>query len=236
MPVVVRRGVTVRKYFYIGAVAAAALVAALPAAASAATPVHVLTTGKVGGPAVAPKAVLKASLVKKTSVVFATNLGKLTCTKSTFTAKVVTNPVKGTATKPATATESITAETFAGCTIKVTGFTVIIKSITVAHLPYNATVSDAKGLPVKISGRSKALPLLLTVVVQVGTGKPFSCGVKAASIVGVASNKGSTTTFVKQTFKKASGGTLCPASGTFSASYGPVQDTSVKGNPAIFVN
>jgi hypothetical protein len=236
MPVVVRRGVTVRKYFYIGVLVATALVAALPAAASAATPVHVLTTGKVGGPAVAPKAVLKASLVTRTSVVFATSLGKLTCTKSTFTAKVVTNPVKGTAAKPATATESITAETFAGCTIKVTGFKVIIKSITVANLPYNATVSDAKGNPVKISGRSKAKPLLLSVVVQVGTGKPFTCGVKAASIAGAASNKGSTTAFVKQKFTKSSGGALCPASGTFSATYGPVRDTSVKGSPAIFVN
>jgi hypothetical protein len=224
----------VRKYLYIGVLVATALVAALPAAASAAAPVHVLTTGKAGGPAVAPKAVLKASLKSRTSVVFQTNLGKLTCSKSTFTAKVVSNPAKGTAKKPATATESITAETFSGCKISVAGVT--IKSQSVANLPYNAAISDAKGNPVKISGRTKAKPLLLTVVVQIGTGKPFSCGVKAASIAGAASNKGNVIAFVKQKFTKASGGAFCPASGTFSATYGPVKDTSVKGSPAVFVN
>jgi hypothetical protein len=233
MPVVVRRGVTVRKYFYIGVMAATALVAALPAAASAATPVHVLTTGKVKGPAVKAGAVLKASLKSRTSVVFSTNLGKLTCAKSTFTAKVVSNPVKGA--KPATAKESITAETFSGCKISVSGVT--IKRQAVANLPYNATISDAKGNPVKISGRTKAKPLLLTVTVQIGTGKPFTCGVKAASIAGAASNKGNVIAIVKQKFTKASGPAgFCPASGTFSATYGPVKDTSVKGSPAVFVN
>ncbi len=232
MPVVVRRGVTVRKYFYIGVLVATALVAALPAAAAAATPAHVLTTGKVGGPAVKTNAVLKASLANRTSAVFATSLGKLTCTKSTFTAKVVSNPAKGAA-KPATATESVTAQTFASCTISVKGVT--IKSQSVSNLPYNATVSDAKGNPVKISGRSKAKPLLLSITVKFGT-STFSCSVKAASISGSWTNKGNATVFVKQKFTKASGGVLCPASGTFSATYGPVRDTSVKGSPAVFVN
>jgi hypothetical protein len=231
MPVVVRRGVTVRKYFYIGVLVATALFAALPAAAAAAAPVHVLTTGKVRGPAVAPKAVLKASLKSRTSAVFATTLGKLSCTKSTFTAKVVTNPAKGT--KPATAKESITAETFSGCTISVKGVT--IKSTAVGNLPYNGTVSDAKGNPVKISGRSKAKPLLLSITVKFGK-STFSCAVKAASISGTWTNKGNATVFVKQKLTKASGGVLCPTSGTFSATYGPVKDTSVKGSPAVFVN
>lgn len=223
-----------RKYFYIGVLVATALVAALPAAAAAAAPVHVLTTGKVRGPAVKPGAVLKASLKSRTSVVFANSLGKLTCSRSTFTAKVTANPAKGA--KPATAKESIAAETFGGCTIHVTGFKVTIKSIKVANLPYNATVSDAKGNPVRISGRTKAKPLLLTVTVQIGTGKPFTCGVKAASISGTWSNRGNATAFVKQKFTKSSGGAFCPASGTFSATYGPVKDTSVKGSPAVFVN
>jgi hypothetical protein len=224
----------VRKYFYVGSVVAAALIAALPATAAEAAPVHVLTIGKVGGRAVAPGAVLKASLVPRTTVVFATNLGKLTCTRSTFTAKVVANPAK--TRTPATARESITAQTFAGCTIHVTGLTVTIKSITVRNLPYNATISDARGFPVRISGRSRAKPLLLTVVVKIGTGTPFSCSVKAASISGTASNRGNVVAFVKQKFVKAAGGAFCPASGTFSARWGPVRDSSVRGNPAVFVN
>jgi hypothetical protein len=216
----------VRKYFYVGSVVAAALIAALPATAAEAAPVHVLTTGRVGGPAVAVNAVLKAGLVRGTTAVFNTTIGKMTCTISTFTAKVVTNPVR-----PGTARESITAETFSGCRISVAGVT--IKSLKVGNLPYNATVSDARGNPVKISGRSRAKPLLVTATVKAGT-STITCSVKAASISGAASNRGNRITFVKQKFVKAA--CAFSVSGTFSATYGPVRDTSVRGNPAVFVN
>lgn len=228
MAVVTRRGVTLRKYFYVGALVAAALVVAVPAVSAAAAPVHVLTRGKAGGPAVAPGAVLKASLAARTTVVFSTTLGKLTCTRSTFTAKVVTTPVK-----PGTARESITAETFSSCKISFPGIT--IKSITVGNLPYHATVSDARGHPVHISGRIKTRPLLVTVKVQAGSAT-ITCSVKAASISGTASNRGNVIAFVRQKFVKAAGPRICPASGTFSASYGPVRDASVRGTPAVFVN
>jgi hypothetical protein len=218
----------VRKYFYVGTLVAAALVVAVPAAAAAAAPVHVLTTGKVGGPAVATGAVLKASLKARTSAVFKTTLGTLTCTTSTFTAKVVSNPVK-----PGTAKESITAQTFSSCKINVSG--VAIKSITVGNLPYNATVSDARGHPVKISGRLATKPLLVAVKVEFG-GVTFTCGVKAASISGTSSNTGNVVVFTNQKFTKASGPSACPSSGTFSATYGPVRDSSVRGTPAVFVN
>jgi hypothetical protein len=219
----------VRKYVYTGAVVAMALIAALPATVAEAASVHVLTTGKLGGPAVKPGAVLKASLAKGSAVVFNTNLGKLTCTRSTFTAKVVSNPAK-----PGTAKESITAETFSSCRISIGGVT--IKSQSVGNLPYNATVSDAKGHPVHISGRTKAKPLLLSITVKFGA-STFSCSVKAASIAGTWSNKGNVTAFVKQKFIKAAGPNgFCPTSGTFSAAYGPVRDSSVKGSPAVFVN
>jgi hypothetical protein len=235
MAVVRRRGVTVRKYFYAGTLVAAALVAAVPAASAAAAPaapVHVLTTGRAGGPAVAPGAVLKAGLKIRTTAVFKTNLGALTCSTSTFTAKVVSNPAKtGTS---ATAKESITAQTFSSCRISIRGVT--IRSITVGNLPYNGTVSDARGNPVKISGRSRTRPLLVTVVVKIGAGAPFSCSVKAASISGTWSNRGNVVAFANQKFTKAAGGIFCPSSGTFSVTYGPVRDSSVRGNPAVFVN
>lgn len=217
-----------RKYFYVGTLAAAALVVAVPAAAAAAAPVHVLTTGKVGGPAVATGAVLKASLKIHTSAVFKTTLGTVTCTTSTFTAKVVSNPVK-----PGTAKESITAETFSSCKSSIGGVTIL--SNTVGNLPYNATVSDARGHPVKISERLATKPLLVTVKVKFGT-STFNCSIKAASISGTWSNTGNVVVFVNQKFTKAAGGTLCPSSGTFSATYGPVRDSSVRGNPAVFVN
>ena len=47
-----------RRYFYIGTVVATALIAILPVTSAAAASVHVLTTGKVDGPAVKPGAVL----------------------------------------------------------------------------------------------------------------------------------------------------------------------------------
>lgn len=218
-----------RRYFYVGTLVATALIAALTATSAAAASVHVLTTGKVGGPAVRPGAVLTASLAKGSAAVFNNSLGKLTCTKSAFTVKVISNPAK-----PGTAKESLTAQTFSKCTISVSGATV--SSVTVGNLPYNVTVSDAKGNPVKVSGLSKAKPLLTTVTVKVAT-LVVTCSFKATAISGSASNKGNVTVFVKQSLTKAAGSSsFCPASGTFSATYGPLTDSSVKGSPAVFVN
>ena len=220
-----------RKYFYVGTVVATALVTMLPATSASAASIHVLTRGKVGGPAVTPGSILKASLAKRSSVVFKNNLGTLTCTKSTLTAKVTSNPAK-----PGTAKESITALTFSGCRISIPGVPgVTVKSITVGNLPYAATVSDSKGNPVKISGRTRTKPLLITATVKLGT-STFSCSVKAASISGAASNRGNVIAFVSHRFTKAAGGSFCTSSGTFSVRYGPVTDSSVRGNPAVFVN
>jgi hypothetical protein len=210
---------------------ATATIAVLPATSASAASVHVLTTKKAGGPAVAARAVLKAGLAPHTSAVFKNSLGKVTCMRSTVTEKVIANPAK--TARPATASESMTAVTFSSCKINVSGVT--FKSLTVANLPYNVTVSDAKGNPVKISGRSKAKPLMLAATVKFGAAT-ISCSVKAASIAGTWSNKGNVIVIVTRNFKKASGGSLCPTSGTLAATYGPVKDTSVKGSPAVFVN
>jgi hypothetical protein len=218
----------VRKYLYAAPLLAAALIAAVPAASAAAAPVHVLTTGKAGGPAVKVGAVLKASLAKGSAAVFSNSLGKVTCTSSTITAKVTSNPAR-----PGTAKESLTAQTFGTCKISIPD--VFIKSESLLNRPYNVTVSDAKGHRVTISGRTKAKPVLISITVKAGS-LTFTCSVKAASISGAASNKGSVVVFVKQRFTKASGGSLCPASGTFSATYGPVTDSSVKGSPHVFLN
>ena len=222
-----------RKSLLLAATAAATamLVLAPAASALAAAKTDVLTTVKVGGPNVKVKDLLAAGLAKGASAVFKTTLGTLTCTVSTFTAKVVTNPAK-----PGTATESITGQTFSKCKISVAN--VFITRSSVGNLPYKASVSDAKGNPVKISGQSKAKPLLLSITVKVGaTGKPFTCSVKAASISGSYTNKGNATVFVKQKFVYAAGPkAFCPASGTFSAAYGPVRDLSVVHHPAVFVN
>jgi hypothetical protein len=216
----------VRKYLYLAAVAASAAVVALPATSAYAAG-HVLTINKTGGTAVKVGAVLKSGLASGTSAVFSLGSEKLTCTSAAVSATVMTNPVK-----PGTATESLTAATISKC--KVSGFPgVTFKSIKVKNLPYKVSVSDAAGDPVKVSGQSKTKPMLVTVTVTLN-GNSFSCSYKAASISGHASNTGNTLAFSKQKLTKSSG--PCPATANFSATFGPVTDSSVTGSPKVFVN
>jgi hypothetical protein len=218
---------SVRKYLYLAAaVAASTAVVALPATSAMAAG-HVLTIRKTGGTAVQRGAVLKAGLVTGTSAVFSLGTQKLTCKAAHVTAKVKTNPVK-----PGTATESVTAMSFSKCKTNVTGIT--FKSLKVKNLPYNASVSDAAGKPVKVTGQSSTKPILLTATVTFN-GSDVVCSYKAGSVKGNASNTGNKITFSKQKFT-STGGALCPASANFAATFGPVVDSSVTGSPKVFVN
>ncbi|HUJ07059.1 MAG TPA: hypothetical protein VLX31_13205 [Streptosporangiaceae bacterium] len=216
-----------RKVLSFAAVAASAVAVVAAVAPAQAATGHVLTVGKAGGTAVKTGAVLKAGLAKGASVVFAAPAETLTCKSASFSAKVKTNP-----TKPGKATESQTSQSLSKCTVNVTGVTV--KSVKVNNLPYDVTVSDSKGDPVTISGSSKSKPLSFTVSVSVTGVGTVTCTSTAASIKGTSSNKGNTITFTKQKFTSSGG--LCGSGGTFSATFGPVKDTSVKGSPAVFVN
>lgn len=223
-----------RKYLYLAMAAASAAVLAAPIVADAAPAAssHVLTIRKVHGTAVKPGAKLQASLVKGTSAVFKlTGSLSLTikCKSSTFTAKVIKNPIA-----PNKATEQILSESIGKCTINFMGATV--KSTKALNLPYNSTVSDKKGNPVTVTGRSKAKPIELTSTAS-ASGTSIVCTYKAATIAGAASNKGNTITITNQKLKIAANPSgLCPANATFSAKYGPVKDISVTGHPAVFVN
>lgn len=210
----------------------AVVVAPVVAVALSATPAfaagHVLTVGKAGGTAVKTNAVLKAGLVKGTSAVFSLGSEKLTCKTASFSAKVTANPAKG-----GTATESVTAQSFGKCTVNVSGVTV--KSIKVSNLPFKASVKDSSGDPVKVSGSSGSKPIMITVTVEFA-GNPITCAVKAASVGGHASNTGNKITFTKQKFANATTGNPLCGSGVLTLAFGPVTDSSVHGNPAVFVN
>jgi hypothetical protein len=225
-----------RKYRSVVMAAACAAALAVPAGAAyaASTPgtasaAHVLTTGKLGGPAVAAGAVLSTSAPKKTPVTFTFLTYTLTCTSSTVKSKVTSNPAA-----PGTAKESVTAETFGGCTLS--GLKGVgIKSITAENLPWASTVSTAKGDPVTVTGSSKTKPIKLVVVVNY-SGSKFSCIYAATELKGSASNKDNGITFTKQVFKSQKGSyTLCPATSDGTATYAPVIDTSAK-NAKVFVN
>ncbi len=223
-----------RKYLYLATAAASVAVLAAPLAASATTASggHVLTVGKAGGTAVKTGAVLKASLAKGTTAMFTIGSGskeqKLTCKSASFTAKVTSNP-----SKPAKATESLTAQSISKCTTNVSGIKVM--KVGVENLPYKVSVGDGKGDPVAVNASKKSKPIELFATAG-ASGLSVTCTYKITTLKGSASNKGSTIAISKQKFKKVSGGGFCPASALFSATFGPVKDTSVKGSPAVFVN
>jgi len=220
-----------RAYLYLAGAAATALVMVMTAApASAAT--DVLTITKVGGANVNVGDILKAGLVANTSSDFfksATSTMGVKCAKSSFSAKVTANPGK-----PGTAKESVTSQTFSSCTSNVSNV-MSVKSVKVGNLPYNSTISDSTGMPVTVKQTSSTKPLKTTIVLNTTLGA-VTCVYKAASISGTASNTGNTVSFKNQKFTKSSGPASCFGSGFFTASYGPVKDTSRTNSPKVFVN
>ena len=100
------------------------------------------------------------------------------------------------------------------------------------HLPYISTVSSDG--TVTISESSDTTPLKTTIVLNTILGS-VTCVYTATSISGVSSNTANTIQFTSQQFTKSSGPGTCFASGFFSATYGPVIDTT-QGNAPVFVN
>jgi hypothetical protein len=215
--------------------AAAALLplSVLSVASAAPAATHdVLTTGKVGGTNVNVKAVLQAGLAPKSSVVIADGSTTLTCKSSTFTVKVTKNPkAKGTSD------ESLTKQSFSKCTAA-GPFKSFITSVSVslAKPPYKTTVSDKKGDPVTVSGAKSKVVVVTNII---GT---LTCYYSGKTVTGSASNKHQTISFSKQKLTLASGSSsscsMLSKTSEFSATYGPVVDTSVKGKskPHVFVN
>lgn len=216
-----------RRYLYVAIATASALALAAPAAKAAGS--HVLTTGKLGGPAVAPKAVLTAGLAKGSTATFTTTEVTVTCKKAAFSKRVIANPPA-----PGTAKLAATKQTFGKCASNVSGVTV--KSVKAMNLPYNVAVSDATGDPVTVSGRRTSKPLEFTATIS-AAGQVFSCSYSAASITGSFSNKDNVVSFSDQPFTFKTGGSLCPTgTADFTAAFGPIIDSSIKGSPKVFVN
>jgi hypothetical protein len=214
-----------------GISAAAALVCAAPAfaAGAGAQAGSVLTTGGLAGTAVGAGDVLSAALAPGAKAVIATASGGstgITCTSSTFTASLTGNPAA-----PGTATETVTAHTFANCTTNVLGATGV-QSITVGNLPFASTASSAGALNVA-AGSAGAIQTTVKLNTILGA---ITCVYNSPGLSGTTSNTGNTITFANQKFTKTTGPLTCPGSGFFSATYGPVQDTSVSGSPSVFVN
>lgn len=229
-----------RKYRYLAAAAAGFMVIGVSAGAALAAPAKstpILRISSTHGPAVKNGAKVGASLAKgqKVTMIISGSLGKFTstCAKSSFAGKVIKNPAsKGKASL------SITSETLSSCKISTT--LVTLKSITAVDQPFGATITS-KGA-VTISGTKASKPVGFAANLQFET-TPLTCVFTAPTNKGTTSNKHNTVTFknVKLTLNKTLSGTsystcsLAGTSATFSATYGPITDNSVKHHPKVFV-
>ncbi|BAJ32639.1 MULTISPECIES: hypothetical protein [Kitasatospora] len=216
-----------RTFAGIAALAAAGALLVLPAvpagAAVSATPV--LT---VGTTPVAVGDSLSANLVSGT---FATmyNPGTTTgvkCSVSTIGGSVNSNP---TATGSATASGPVNVLTFSGCTSNVVGVSGV-NSLTMSNLPYTLSISDSAGFPVTLTGSIQAVVNLKTLAGNALCTYSSPTG----TLNGNATNTPPQINMVNQGFTKLSGPSICFASINFSASYGPVTDTTLGG--AVTVN
>ncbi|WP_255954015.1 Tat pathway signal sequence domain protein [Streptomyces odontomachi] len=216
----IRHSLLVASAALAGTLLTATAVSATGQAAAAST---VLTYGSAGGSSVAVGDVLSAA---SSSVAIRTTSGGstgITCDASSFSASVATNPAA-----PGTATESLSAFSIGGsCSTNIVG-TTSVKSITAGGLPYATSVTSSG--TVTVQG-----PLTTTVVLGSLLGN-VTCGYTADSLTGTASNTDSSIAFSNQEFTKSSGSSLCPGSGYFTATYGPVKDTTAAGSPSVFTN
>jgi hypothetical protein len=182
----------------------------------------VLTYGSPGGTAVATGDVITASSDQVTISTTSGGSTGVTCDQSSFSAAVTSNPAA-----PGTATENLNALSFGSCTSNILGVTGV-QSITPNGLPLVTTVTSAGD--VTVQG-----PLSTTAVLSTVLGSA-TCVYTASSMSGTADNSTNSITFTNQPYTLSSGASLCPTNGYLTATYTPGDDSSVSGDPGVFVN
>jgi len=214
---------------YLASAAFAAALLLAPAAAQAGDPgttaVDVLTYGAVGGPNVAVGDALNASLKPGTTAKFTSTAGGstgITCTSSSFSGSVTSNPVA-----PGVAGGSLATQAFGGCSANVFGVT-SVQGVTVNNLPFTISVNSTTKA-VTVSGTIQTTVVLNTVLGRV------TCVYRSTNpaLTGTASNTDNSISFVNQQFTKTSGPGLCFANAFFTATYAPVTGA---GGATVFVN
>ncbi|MGF1430219.1 Tat pathway signal sequence domain protein [Kitasatospora sp. LaBMicrA B282] len=223
-----------RIHRHLGAAVAAAALAALTVLPASADSPSVLTYGGVGGSPVAVGDQLTAALQSGTvATLYSTSDGGtgVQCSTSSFNATVTSNP-----SAPGTAVETLGSQTFDNCTAVNIPGVMDVSSITVDNLSYTNNVSDASGNPVTLSPGSTG-PIQTTINLDTLLGS-VSCTYQASpsSLSGTTDNTAQAISFANQSFTLSSGPGTCFSAGYFTASYGPVQDTSQAGSPAVYVN
>lgn len=224
------------KAFAIAAAAAVLSAVAVIGTASAAAPVSVLTFGAPGpgGPNVPPGHVLTGNLQPGTQATFFTAPGGpvgTACSVSNIGVQVLANPAA-----PGVAVTRLAALGFGGCVSTIPGSTVL--SVTENNLPNNNVLfNDAAGFPVQFV--PAGAPVQLTIVESV-PGAVFNCVWQpvGGAYQGNYANAGNRLIVANQRIQLV-GGPAGPCGGPLqfmSFIYQPVVDSSVPGNPPVFVN
>lgn len=216
MPQESRDQIRMKRYLITSAItvtACLAMVAAAGAYASAST-ADVLTYGSVGGTNVAVNSVLTSTLRSGTSGTFFTTTNGTTggsCSSGSLSAKVTSNPVAG-----GTADVSVTSQTFTNCR---NNMSFSISSITVTT-PYTATINQSG---VRIANVSATIDGMHGLVAT-------RCNYTGTSLSG-------TSVFTNQHFvAQPLSSSFCPSNMYYSATFNSFVDTSVTGNPTVYVN
>jgi hypothetical protein len=238
---------TRRKLALLGTAAAAVAAVVVSTSPAFAASSDVLSYGAVntGGTNVATTDTLSGSLASGTSNTFKfTSNGTsvtITCTASTLTAKATANP-----TAPGTATVSISTLTFndgaTQCTLTGLSGVTVVSAVLKTGTTATASVTDGASPKFTITSLNEAVTLhsgVGNIVCDYGTNTAVT------SIVGTVTNPnaagtGGTITFASDPVALVTGSSFCGASGstgTFSATFGGITDTSGTGtNKAVYVN
>ncbi|HEV2640345.1 MAG TPA: hypothetical protein VGX23_34750 [Actinocrinis sp.] len=213
------------KFSHSGPAAAAAAVLEIAAGASSASAAaaprtaDTLTVNSATGPNVAVGDVISAALSGSSTL--STSAGNVTCTAGSIGAEALTN----TAT---TATETVTSFTFtaSSCTSGITGTTSVssigLKSGTAPVATVTASTSKPTVTPI--------VAVVLTTIFG-----PVSCHYSGAAS-GALSNPAHSLAFSAVSVARQTGSSsLCPASGTFTATFKPVLHTTQAGGD-VYVN
>lgn len=218
-----------RKHTYWGAgIAAGALLTAFSIAPAHADATDELTAG---GATVAVGDSVTANLASANAT-FATSIGNIVCTVSSFGSTVSANPAEDTTE----ATETVTALSFSSCKSTISGTTGVSSiGLTKGTTP-TATVNDDASSD---SAITLNVSPSVTVVLRTVLGN-ITC-VYGGAVSGAIDNSAQTITFTSQSVSKQTGSSFaCPATGSFTAAYGPTVDNNildVNGNPtAVTVN
>jgi len=195
--------------------------------ASAATG-GVLTVGALNGTNVNPGSPGDTlTAVLNAGGVFTTSSGNISCSTGNFTATVNTNP-----NKPGTATETVTALHFvpSSCTDTIAGTSGVVS----IDLKVNGAASAVDGT----SPQLKVTSMDEKVVLKTSLGNlvcDYGTAGTVTQIVGSLSNSTGNVTFSAAPVARVSGTVTCPATGTFTATFGPILDQS-QANQRVYIN